>query len=67
MALGKAGDIGTVSYLSGTHYCVVLSKPDSTHNIVALKLGATKDRITWGVEYTTTAVTVLSSTDALHE
>ena len=66
MALGKAGDIGTVTYLAGTHYCVVLSSPDATHNVVAIKLGASKDRITWDVEFTTTAVNVLSGSDALH-
>ena len=69
MALGKPGDV--VSYTSPldstTHYGVVVGVPDATHNVVARNLGVNqRDRIEWKHEESVTAVTVLSSTDALH-
>jgi hypothetical protein len=75
MALGNIGDIVTyVSVIGGntTHYGVVVgttydSSGVATKNTVATKLGvSSRDRIEWQREEDTTAVTVLSSTDALH-
>jgi len=68
MALGKSGDIGTFTWTvdNASHYCVVLDTPDATHNLVAFKLSATANGIKWSHEAVTTAVAVLSGTDALH-
>jgi hypothetical protein len=68
MALGYGGDI--VTFVSpargGTHYGVALGN-DGTNTIVAWKLGVSaRDHVEWDMEESTSSVTVLSSTDALH-
>lgn len=68
MALGKGGDV--VSFTSAkdsqTHYGIVLSTPDATHNLVAWGFGTRAGSIKWFYEEKVTAVTVLSGTDAIH-